>query len=71
MSLIGTVSSPMDARHSPCDTSDPAAPSVPETGPFWATSQTLNILEELARTAGHAPGLVDDDWAATTGGRSA
>ena len=34
MSLIGTVSSPMDARYSPRDTPDPAAPSVSETGPF-------------------------------------
>jgi hypothetical protein len=34
MSLIGTVSSPMDARYSSRDTPDPAAPSVSETGPF-------------------------------------
>jgi hypothetical protein len=32
--LIGTVSSPTDARYSPRDTPDPAAPSAPETGPF-------------------------------------
>ena len=32
----------MDARYSPCDTPDTAAPSVSETAHSWATSQTLN-----------------------------
>jgi hypothetical protein len=55
MSLTGTVSSPMDARYSPCDTPDPAAPSVPETARSWATSQTLNTpdqRDELTLNAG-------------------
>jgi hypothetical protein len=45
ISMVGTVSSPTDARYSPDDTPDPSAPSVPETSPSMSNFTDAQHLE--------------------------
>ena len=58
MSLIGTVSSPMNARYSPGDIPDPAAPSVPETSPFMGNSTDAQHVVRVEVTDRGGPGVL-------------
>jgi len=58
MSLIGTVSSPMDARYSPRDTPDPAAPSVSETGPFMGNFTDAQQRASPGTAGPFSPGIM-------------